>query len=395
MKKTFIVLIICVLLVAGVIFFTSNPDAISNIVSNITNIFETPDEPYTEDYYINSLKIKSNMYYYNTLTESQKLVYTSIANGIKSLSSEVKLKKYEYIDSDTTMKDIEEALHKFLLDHPEVYYVDDKYTVSTKTGITGTQVILSFTYQFATLEELEKSVTSLDDKLNEIIASVGIESSKDFENEQKLHDALSNKVSYYEYDDINKIPSKYHSILGTLSENMAVCDGLSKTMQLLLDKVGIESIMVSGSLNNTSHAWNMVKIDDKWYHMDITSNNSVKNENKVIIHSYFNLTTEEIKKTHTISDEGIIPEANDTKYNFYNYTGKSITKDDNFANKLKEIVEKNTDKRLVEYKVSGVDDVPGKTIDVLRKNKFTNYLEAKSTKFVYYNILDTYIILKK
>lgn len=395
MKKIFIFLLICLGIVAGVLYFTVNPDAISNLAYSISNVFETPYDEYNEEFRINEIKISENSYYYNKLTEQQKNIYTAIANGVKSLINDVKLKKYEYIDSETTMKDVEVALHKFLLDHPEVYYMDDKYTVSTKTGITGTGVIVGLTYQFGSIEELNNSIARLNSKFDEILNEATIEKGKDFENEQKIHDVLSKKVTYYEYEDLSKIPSKYHTIEGTLTENLAVCDGLAKTFQILLDKVGIKSIIVSGSLNGTSHAWNMVQLEDGWYHTDITSDNSIKTEKKVVFHSYFNINTETIKKTHVISEEDIIPESTSTKYNFYEYTGKNIVNGDNFANKLKEIISKNSDENLVEYKVNGFDNVPEKTIDVLRKNKFTDYLETKSTKFIYYNVLDTYIVLKK
>lgn len=395
MKKIFIFLLICLGIVAGVLYFTVNPDAISNLAYSISNVFETPYDEYNEEFRINEIKISENSYYYNKLTEQQKNIYTAIANGVKSLTNDVKLKKYEYIDSETTMKDVEVALHKFLLDHPEVYYMDDKYTVSTKTGITGTGVIVGLTYQFGSIEELNNSIARLNSKFDEILNEAIIEKGKDFENEQKIHDVLSKKVTYYEYEDLSKIPSKYHTIEGTLTENLAVCDGLAKTFQILLDKVGIKSIIVSGSLNGTSHAWNMVQLEDGWYHTDITSDNSIKTEKKVVFHSYFNINTETIKKTHVISEEDIIPESTSTKYNFYEYTGKNIVSGDNFANKLKEIISKNSDENLVEYKVNGFDNVPEKTIDVLRKNKFTDYLETKSTKFIYYNVLDTYIVLKK
>lgn len=395
MKKIFIFLLICLGIVAGVLYFTVNPDAISNLAYSISNVFETPYDEYNEGFKINEIKISENSYYYNKLTEQQKNIYTAIANGVKSLTNDVKLKKYEYIDSETTMKDVEVALHKFLLDHPEVYYMDDKYTVSTKTGITGTGVIVGLTYQFGSIEELNNSIARLNSKFDEILNEATIEKGKDFENEQKIHDVLSKKVTYYEYEDLSKIPSKYHTIEGTLTENLAVCDGLAKTFQILLDKVGIKSIIVSGSLNGTSHAWNMVQLEDGWYHTDITSDNSIKTEKKVVFHSYFNINTETIKKTHVISEEDIIPESTSTKYNFYEYTGKNIVSGDNFANKLKEIISKNSDENLVEYKVNGFDNVPEKTIDVLRKNKFTDYLETKSTKFIYYNVLDTYIVLKK
>ena len=195
MKKIFIFLLICLGIVAGVLYFTVNPDAISNLAYSISNVFETPYDEYNEEFKINEIKISENSYYYNKLTEQQKNIYTAIANGVKSLTNDVKLKKYEYIDSETTMKDVEVALHKFLLDHPEVYYMDDKYTVSTKTGITGTGVIVGLTYQFGSIEELNNSVARLNSKFDEILNEATIEKGKDFENEQKIHDVLSKKVT--------------------------------------------------------------------------------------------------------------------------------------------------------------------------------------------------------
>ena len=395
MKKFLGVLIICIVVIGGIYLIKQNPAIIENISDTINNLFSEPYEPYTKEFNLNSIRINNNDFYYNTLTEKQKSIYTSIANGIKELKNEIEIKDYEYINNDETMKDVEIAIHRFLLDHPEVFYLDEKYTVSTKSGIMGTTVLINFTYSVASIEELNEKLNLIESKANEIIEKSGINSENIFDSELKLHDLLAEMITYYEYEDINEIPNKYHNIDGAFLENIAVCDGISKAYQILLSKIGIESIVVTGDLSGVSHAWNMVKLDGNWYHVDVTSNCSVKADNKVVIHSYFNITTDALKKTHKITDEQLIPIANKEDYTYYVYLDKTITGSDNFSNKLKQILDSNENQKLIEFRVNGFDSVPDKIIDVLRKGRYTEYLQSNSTKFVYYNVLDTYIILRK
>lgn len=395
MKKFLGVLIICIVVIGGIYLIKQNPAIIENISDTINNLFSEPYEPYTKEFNVNSIRINNNDFYYNTLTEKQKSIYTSIANGIKELKNEIEIKDYEYINNDETMKDVEIAIHRFLLDHPEVFYLDEKYTVSTKSGIMGTTVLINFTYSVASIEELNEKLNLIESKANEMIEKSGINSENIFDSELKLHDLLAEMITYYEYEDINEIPNKYHNIDGAFLENIAVCDGISKAYQILLSKIGIESIVVTGDLSGVSHAWNMVKLDGNWYHVDVTSNCSVKADNKVVIHSYFNITTDALKKTHKITDEQLIPIANKEDYTYYVYLDKTITGSDNFSNKLKQILDSNENQKLIEFRVNGFDSVPDKIIDVLRKGRYTEYLQSNSTKFVYYNVLDTYIILRK
>ncbi len=395
MKKFLGVLIICIVVIGGIYLIKQNPAIIENISDTINNLFSEPYEPYTKEFNVNSIRINNNDFYYNTLTEKQKSIYTSIANGIKELKNEIEIKDYEYINNDETMKDVEIAIHRFLLDHPEVFYLDEKYTVSTKSGIMGTTVLINFTYSVASIEELNEKLNLIESKANEIIEKSGINSENIFDSELKLHDLLAEMITYYEYEDINEIPNKYHNIDGAFLENIAVCDGISKAYQILLSKIGIESIVVTGDLSGVSHAWNMVKLDGNWYHVDVTSNCSVKADNKVVIHSYFNITTDALKKTHKITDEQLIPIANKEDYTYYVYLDKTITGSDNFSNKLKQILDSNENQKLIEFRVNGFDSVPDKIIDVLRKGRYNEYLQSNSTKFVYYNVLDTYIILRK
>ncbi|MBD3921158.1 hypothetical protein H8B09_20490 [Paenibacillus sp. PR3] len=67
-----------------------------------------------------------------------------------------------------------------------------------------------------------------------------------------------------------------HTANGALANGLAVCDGYATALQLLLTKVGIEAKVIEGTANNGSgkgyeaHAWNLVKLDGLYYHVDPT-----------------------------------------------------------------------------------------------------------------------------
>lgn len=398
MKKFFTVCIFCLIVIITTYYFCNNPEVLKSIISPIADKIEEytveKEIPYTSDFKINDINIKNNDYYYNTLTQNEQTIYKSLANSVKDLKTEFVIQDYEFKDVDTAMKDVEKALHKFLLDHPEVFYLNDKYSVSTTQSILGDKVSLTVSYTVENLDELNNKIEEIKNEIEETIKLANISNDNIFEKELKLHDILGKNVKYYEYENINDIPHYAHTIYGAFVQKKAVCDGLSKSMQILLDKVDIESIILTGTLNNESHAWNMVKLNDEWYNLDITSDKSIKDYNDVVIHSYFNITTDKIKQSHTIDEEEILPVASSTELQYFVALDKVITSADNFSAKLNHILRNNNDTEKVEFEVKNINAVPEKTIDVLRKGRYNQYLGENMTKFVYYNILDNYIIIR-
>ena len=58
------------------------------------------------------------------------------------------------------------------------------------------------------------------------------------------------------------------SAYGMLLEDKAVCDGYSWLYNVIMNECGVECYRVTSKEN--LHAWNMVKIGDKFYHVDVT-----------------------------------------------------------------------------------------------------------------------------
>ena len=83
---------------------------------------------------------------------------------------------------------------------------------------------------------------------------------------------------------------------GVFLKGSSVCAGYAVTYRLVLEILGIENCVI---VNNKEaddpayHIWNYVKLDGKWYHVDVTWNDSPSDTAR---NDYFLLTDEELKK---------------------------------------------------------------------------------------------------
>ena len=215
----------------------------------------------------------------------------------------------------------------------------------------------------------------------------------DFEKEVAIHDALVKHVNYYKYEDINTIPSIKHTAYGALVEKEAVCDGYSKAFKLLLDKVGIDSIIISGTTDNVSHAWNLVKLDDEYYHVDVTSDKLEEKADKYVVHTYFNVNDEKISKSHTIDNAFNYPQCASIQYQYYVQKGYTVYSKDNLYNKLQQIISKQKQSDVLELQVTGAYSSK-KIINTLYHLNFNNWGSSWKTSVSYSKIDDVYIFIQ-
>ena len=400
MKKKIISLFIILFSILAVVIITRNPKVANQIIISTEDIYDNisgKNEEITDvkGININELEIKNSSYYYEKLTDEQKKIYKAVAVAIKNLDSNAKIKEYNFTDDNTTMKDVKAAIHNLFLDHPEVFYVSNDYTVSTIELLNSKRIEIDLKYLVKDKNDLNKKITEIKNVIDPIINDA--KNMDKFDAELYIHDKICEMCTYYKYSNIEAVPEECHTIYGCLVNKQAVCDGLSKSLQIMLDKVEIDNILVTGNLQNQAHAWIMVKLDDNWYHMDITSNKSVRNESgkEEIIHSYFNITSERIKKTNSIDIEEQLPEASATEYNYYLKTDKYISLTDNFSYKLKNILKNNQNSRLAEFAADPrLSTVPEKISYVLQDSNYREYVNKALNRFNYYNVLNSYIILK-
>ena len=145
-----------------------------------------------------------------------------------------------------------------------------------------------------------------------------------------LHDYLV-KTVFYDYDGLVNGTYSYEIFnpKGALVNHLAVCQGYAEGFKLLCDKAGITCKVIYGSayseiMGRQSHAWNVVKLDDKWYQIDVTFDDPIiwnmsesqYKDGANMSYSYYLIPDEIIYANHT-------PESIDvrcTSYKYYNVT---------------------------------------------------------------------------
>ena len=190
-------------------------------------------------------------------------------------------------------QDIHTLISHLKYERPVLFHLSEvKYTFFLKEK----EAILYPQYLF-NKSEYDKLLLCVQDK-TEVIKNMIMRYSSDYTKELKVHDYICQNVLYKNEREIS------HSIIGPLVYSCGVCDGISKTTKLLLQLLGIKAHVITGTARNQqlgepeAHAWNVVKIDNGWYHLDVTFDKTITVINQR--YDYFNISTKEISKDHAV-----------------------------------------------------------------------------------------------
>lgn len=249
---------------------------------------------------------------------------------------------------DTTelhYKEVGDFIHQVVRETPEIMYYS-----AARISSNGK---IEFTYS-APVSTIKANQTAVQTKVNEVLSTIIKPNFTEFDKVKAVHDYLALTTQYDELNYTNgTVPADSYTAYGALVETVAVCDGYAKAAQLLLNQLGIENDYVDGSANGILHAWNLVKIDGKYYFMDITWDDPTPNKIGYVGYSYFLVTSDQLSLDHSWIKENW-PTATSTKYSFFADFGKTIQVDEDYyysnssdANKLYKIALDGTQKREI------------------------------------------------
>ena len=158
------------------------------------------------------------------------------------------------------------------------YYSDNTYAY---LEIENPMTINETKAYFATVDEelarIDKLIKS--DMADEDIALV-------------IHDYLA-----YESEYSGALGSLAHQSAGVLMEKQGVCDSYANAFMYLMHRYGVECyITVSEEMN---HAWNIVKVGGKYYHVDCTWDDPLYDRLGQVRHDYFLLSDTGISVSHS------------------------------------------------------------------------------------------------
>ena len=139
----------------------------------------------------------------------------------------------------------------------------------------------------------EEDIKRINDEIYSIIDKLHLNDYDDiFEKIRLFHDYLA-RINSYDEDMANTMESNYNSdsAIGALFEGKAICSGYTDAMSLFLDILGIENYRVA----TDKHVWNALKVNNKWYHIDLTWDDPIVSDgSNMILEDYFMISTDEL-----------------------------------------------------------------------------------------------------
>lgn len=225
------------------------------------------------------------------------------------------------------------------------YYLDIK---NVKTHqIDAEEMYAIYTGDTSFLNETEKKAYK---KLLSISEELKLEGKSDIDKILAIHDYLVLNIAYDEDAYRNpKTNESAHYVEGALLNQLAVCSGYASTFQLLLLLEGIPCEYV----NTDTHAWNLVQVDEKWYHVDVTWDDPIPDKEGRVLYTHFMMTDSEIAQLDSHGNWNCEcgkekeHNCNDTTYRLYPYKDYICTTEKEAVKVIK--AQKDKDEIVIVY----------------------------------------------
>ncbi|MDF1618363.1 transglutaminase domain-containing protein [Petrocella sp. FN5] len=228
---------------------------------------------------------------------------------------------------------------------------------SYKITQRGNDLMIAIEYTI-TKPELEMA----KNKAKEVVGQIITSHMSDFEKELAIHDYIVHQVTYDQSPVLN--PAVF-TIYGALIDGRAVCHGYAEAFQYMAYLAGLNTKIVFGTAKvdgvDIGHAWNMIELDGKYYHVDTTWNDPVSSlGSHNITYDYFNVTDQDLMATHSWNKSEYV-QGTGTYYNYYTYHKLEVIGTEGLRAYLQN--EFNRGSKAMTIKVKGVQ----MTMETLRK----------------------------
>lgn len=268
--------------------FTSDTDKEETIDTNVEMFNGVEDK--TTVMQTNIVNTKNYRHLYNQLNNTAKTIYDKLYTNTENLKTgtykiEFGNTFYSLLSKDggdeELKKQYQSAIEALIYENPEIFYLDAtnmflniekitkitgiKYNVYIDNGTKPNYLAEGFNNK----QQIDEYVNQIE-KVRDYILS-HLKEKSDYEKIKLVHDYLRDSIEY----DSTISKSNIYNIYGALVSRECVCEGYAKSFQYLMNAIEIDNTIVIGNATNSNgetenHAWNYIKLDNKWYAVDVT-----------------------------------------------------------------------------------------------------------------------------
>lgn len=192
--------------------------------------------------------------------------YTEVKNAIKDglLDLDQSISIYNY---KVSINDISKVYRDVVNDNPELFYVSGGYSYYYTTDGYVTSIIPAY------ISDSKDDILEMKDKFNAAVDRLKREINSDLSDIDTALEVHNYIASHAEYNttgyNTGTLSNIDHSAYGVLVEHTGVCDSYSLAYQYIMKCIyNIDTVVVTSQPMN--HAWNLIKINGNYYHIDLT-----------------------------------------------------------------------------------------------------------------------------
>ncbi len=195
----------------------------------------------------------------------------TIRTGLLNLDARIYLTD---VSPAPTKDEVKSTMASIIYSSPEYFYLQSAYKLSATPA--GTVEYIEPTYTVADMAELTAMRADYELVLQQIVLGAP-QDGTEFDKILYLHDYF---VQNYEYDYSLTIRDA-HTFF---TQKKGVCQAYMLALIAAAERLGIEAVPVTSDA--MKHAWNLVKIDGAWYHVDLTWDDA-KSLPTLVSYTYF------------------------------------------------------------------------------------------------------------
>ncbi len=247
-------------------------------------------------------------YVYNTLNSTEKELYRIIYDTLQSFEP-----------SDAILYgsgDVQRVYDYVSLDSPELFYVTGIKIVK-HTSSDAEYLTIEGDYSM-TENEADRARQDISEEVSSFLSTIPSNAS-DYDRVKLAYEYVASVTDYVPGAPFNQ--SIYSVFIGRKS----VCMGYAKAFQYLMYEQGIPCILVTGVTGeyNASHAWDMVRVDGDYYHVDPTWGDMYGSG--VMSYDFLLVDDATVSMNHRILSDIEYPACTSMRLNYYVVNGTYIT----------------------------------------------------------------------
>lgn len=189
--------------------------------------------------------------------------------------------------ASASLRTVDQAFEAAMQQDDYTKYTIKSYSYSSKSDGKKAAVTVKVNYW-----ENASQSAYVASRSRQILAQVLTTGMNDHQKVKAIHDWV---LLHVKYDQT----LRKHSAYDALVSGQAVCQGYASLTYRLLSDAGIAARIVEGEVKSGAHAWNLVKLDGKWYHLDTTFDDPVPDVSGRTEYGYYLIDDDRIKRDHS------------------------------------------------------------------------------------------------